>query len=149
EADRYVVSTDTGKTFRARFLVMATGQLSLPRKPDFAGLDDFTGEWAQTSQWRPVRIKGRRVGGIRTGSSGVQSVTAVSREAAQTYVFQRTAHYSLPVHNGPANHHQHDEIAADVRGVWQELLNTVGGAFLPPPVGKAGEFTPEQQQAYL
>src|SRR5262249_20072804 len=60
---RYHVETGAGEAITARFLVMATGNLSEPRKPAFLGLDDFQGEWVQTARWpaRPVQIEGRRV----------------------------------------------------------------------------------------
>jgi cation diffusion facilitator CzcD-associated flavoprotein CzcO len=147
--NRYIVTTDTGRTFTARFLVMATGQLSKPRRPPFAGLGEFTGEWAQTSRWRPVSTKDRRVAVIGTGSSGVQSVTAISREAAHTYVFQRTAHYCVPANNGPADETLHDEIAGDVDAAWRRLLETPGGAEYPPTPGKAGDFTAAEQRRIL
>ncbi len=149
ERDRWVVTTSTGRTFTTRFLVMATGQLSKPRKPAFPGLDEFTGEWCQTSQWRPVAISGKRVGVIGTGSSGVQSVTAISKEAAHTHVFQRTAHYVIPARNRPADEEEHRQIADDVRTVWRELLDSPGGALYPPPVGMAGDFTAARRWAIL
>ncbi len=47
--DGWEVDTDQGKTVRAAFCVMATGGLSAPKRPDFAGLDDFRGEWFHTA----------------------------------------------------------------------------------------------------
>ena len=46
-------------------------------------------------------FSGKRVGVIGTGSSGVQSIPIIAREAAHLTVFQRTASYSVPAHNGP------------------------------------------------
>src|SRR5690606_9792624 len=100
---RYTVRTDTGQVFETRFLIMATGQLSKARKPNFPGLDDFTGTWLLTSHWPKERVdlRGKRVGVIGTGSSGVQVITQVAKEAAQLTVFQRTANYVIPAQNGP------------------------------------------------
>ncbi len=147
--NRYRVTTDDGQVFTARFLVMAAGQLSKPRRPDFPGLDDFSGEWVQTSQWHPVEIKGRRVAVVGTGSSGVQSVTAIAKQAAHTYVLQRTPHYCVPARNRPSGEEDYAEIAGDVRGAWRRLLATPSGTFYPPPPGKAAEFTPDEQQRIL
>jgi cation diffusion facilitator CzcD-associated flavoprotein CzcO len=149
EANYYSVTTEAGETFTARFLVMATGQLSKARKPDFDGIDDFTGEWVQTSQWRDVPLEGKRVGVIGTGSSGVQAITVIGGIAEQTYVFQRTANFSIPAHNRPADPKRYARLAAKVPEVWDEILDSPGGIILPPVMGKAGDYPPEQQQAIL
>lgn len=148
-ANRYVITTESGDTVNARFLVMATGQLSRPRKPPFAGLDDFTGEWVQTSQWRDVAYEGKRVAVIGTGSSGVQTITAVAPVAAHTYVFQRTANYSIPAHNRPANQARYDRLAGKVKELWDELIHSPGGVVVPPVGGKARDYPSEQQQEML
>lgn len=146
---RYVIDTDGGESFSARFLVMATGQLSRPRKPNFDGLDDFTGEWVQTSQWHDVEYVDRRVGVIGTGSSGVQAITAMAPVAKHTHVFQRTANFSVPARNGPADQVRYMRLAGKVKEVWDELTKTPGGVTIPPVNGKAAEYMPEQQQAML
>jgi cyclohexanone monooxygenase len=48
-----------------------------------------------------VDFRGLRVGLVGTGSSGVQAIPAIAREAADLTVFQRTATYAVPGHNGP------------------------------------------------
>jgi cation diffusion facilitator CzcD-associated flavoprotein CzcO len=148
-ATHYVVTSEAGETFTARFLVMATGQLSKPRRPSFEGLDDFRGEWVQTASWHPVAIDGKRVGVIGTGSSGVQAITAISKTAAQTYVFQRTANYSIPAHNRSADKARKERLAGKVQEVWDEIIHTPGGLLLPPVMGKAGNFPAEQRQVIL
>ena len=151
EDNRYRVTTDTGRTFTARYLVMTTGQLSKARTPDFAGLEEFAGEWYQTSHWphEPVALAGRRVGVIGTGSSGVQAITAIAKEAAHLHVFQRTANYSVPAFNRPADKRKHARLAAKVEELYQEVMETPGGLILPPTRGPAGNYTYEQQQAML
>ncbi len=100
---RYDVETGSGQRFTCRFLLLATGNLSAARKPDFPGLDDFKGDWVQTSHWpdRDVQIAGKRIAVIGTGSSGVQAATALAERAGHLFVFQRTANYSVPAGNVP------------------------------------------------
>jgi len=101
DAARYDVMTSDGVIHKSRFLVMATGNLSEPRRPDFAGLDSFQGECHLTSAWpsEPVQFESRRVGVVGTGSSGVQVVTALAPVAEQLFVFQRSPNYSVPARN--------------------------------------------------
>jgi cation diffusion facilitator CzcD-associated flavoprotein CzcO len=98
EAAAWVVSTETGETLRAPFIVAATGILSAPLEPDIPGMASFTGTSLFTSRWpkADVDLAGKRVGVIGTGSTGVQLVPVVGREAAQLYVFQRSPAYTLP-----------------------------------------------------
>jgi cation diffusion facilitator CzcD-associated flavoprotein CzcO len=149
DAHRYTITTDTGRTIRARFLVMATGQLSKSRDPEFDGLDDFQGEWVQASHWRPVEIEGKRVAVIGTGSSGVQASTAIAAQAAQLSVMQRTPLYSMPARNAPFDRGRHARMGESVELAWQELLASPGGLTTLPPVGKTSEFPPLQQRALL
>ena len=84
-AARYRIATSTGMNVTCRFLVMATGQLSAARKPPFEDMDQFKGEIVRTSHWpeHEVKIAGRRVAVIGTGSSGVQTIPEVAKVASQ------------------------------------------------------------------
>jgi cyclohexanone monooxygenase len=100
---RWLVTTDQGAAFNARFCVMATGCLSMPNTPEIAGHDDFQGPIYHTGQWPAdgVDFTGVRVGLIGTGSSGVQSVPVIAEQAEHLTVFQRTPNYTMPAGNGP------------------------------------------------
>ena len=91
------------REIRARYCVMAAGNLSTPRVPDFKGLEDFKGKWYHSGLWphEGVDFTGLRVGVIGTGSSGVQMIPLIARQARHLHVFQRTANFSLPARNGP------------------------------------------------
>jgi cyclohexanone monooxygenase len=41
----WTVKTDKGHIATARYCIMATGNLSTPRRPNITGLDSFTGKW--------------------------------------------------------------------------------------------------------
>jgi len=102
-AGRWAVSADDGLAVSARFLVMATGCLSSANIPRFPGLASFTGRTVHTGQWphEPADFTGQRVGVIGTGSSAVQSIPVIARQADRLVVFQRTATYTVPARNGP------------------------------------------------
>ena len=57
------VRSEDGEHLEAKFLVMATGQLSVPQKPDLHGLDDFKGQWYHSARWpmEGVDFTGQRV----------------------------------------------------------------------------------------
>jgi len=103
KANEWTVKTDTGEEIRARYCVMAAGNLSTPRVPDFKGLQDFKGKWYHSGLWphEGVDFTGLRVGVIGTGSSGVQMIPLIAEQAKHLTVFQRTANFSLPARNTP------------------------------------------------
>ncbi|MFD0667063.1 flavin-containing monooxygenase [Ramlibacter sp. MAHUQ-53] len=102
-ANRWTVTTGNGQVLQARFCVMATGCLSNAQVPKFPGLDSFQGRWFHTGFWpkEGVDFTGQRVGIVGTGSTGIQVIPIVARQAAHLTVFQRTANYSIPLRNGP------------------------------------------------
>jgi len=79
-------------------VVAASGILSVPLEPDIPGMAGFAGRSLFTSRWpkEGFDLTGKRVGVIGTGSSGVQLIPVVAREALQLSVFQRSPTYTLP-----------------------------------------------------
>jgi cyclohexanone monooxygenase len=102
-ANEWTIKTDGGEEIRARYCLMAAGNLSTPRVPDFKGLKNFKGRWYHSGLWphEGVDFTGLRVGVIGTGSSGVQMIPIVAQQARHLTVFQRTANFSLPARNAP------------------------------------------------
>ena len=102
-ANRWTVQSESGETWRARFLTTAVGCLSTANVPAFPGLETFEGDWYHTGQWphEGVDFTGKRVGLIGTGSTGIQAAPVIAEQAGHLTVFQRTANYSVPANNGP------------------------------------------------
>jgi len=100
---RWTVRTSRGDEVSARFCIMATGCLSSAQVPSYPGLDRFRGKWYHTGHWphEGVDFAGQRVGVIGTGSSAIQSIPIIARQAAHLHVFQRTPNYSVPARNAP------------------------------------------------
>ena len=82
-ANLWTVTTDKGDVVEATYCIMATGNLSTPRVPDFKGLQNFKGKWYHTGLWpkEGVDFTGLRVGVIGTGSSGVQMIPHIAADA--------------------------------------------------------------------
>ena len=93
----WMVHTDPGGPARAQFLIMATGCLSAAKLPEIGGLERYRGRTHHTARWGKdeVRFDGMRVGVIGTGSSGIQSIPIIARQAADLTVFQRTPNFSM------------------------------------------------------
>ena len=117
DASRWTITTSGGETVSARHYVMATGCLSVPKDVDIEGADSFQGPTYFTSRWPHdgVDFTGMRVAVIGTGSSAIQSIPEIAKQAAQLTVFQRTPNFSMPANNGP-----------DVPAYKTELMEQIG-----------------------
>ncbi|HZZ86743.1 MAG TPA: NAD(P)/FAD-dependent oxidoreductase, partial [Caulobacteraceae bacterium] len=90
---RWTVTTDRGDEVSARYCVMATGCLSVPKEGvEIAGADSFHGPSWHTGRWphEGVDFTGKTVAVIGTGSSAIQSIPQIAAQAAHVTVFQRT-----------------------------------------------------------
>jgi cyclohexanone monooxygenase len=146
--NRWTVATDQGEVVTARFVIMATGCLSVPMEPDIAGKDDFEGETYHTGRWphEAVDFSGKRVAVIGTGSSAIQSIPIIAEQAAHLTVFQRTPNHSVPARNAPLD----GDLEARIKASYAEFrarnaLEPIGfGARHPVNPGSALEATDEE-----
>ena len=101
EAAHWVIQTNQGDAFKARFLVMSNGPLNRPKLPGIPGIDDYKGHTFHTSRWDYGYTGGdahggltgladKRVGIIGTGATAVQCVPHLAEGAKELFVFQRT-----------------------------------------------------------
>jgi cation diffusion facilitator CzcD-associated flavoprotein CzcO len=120
-AERWTVSTDTGESVSARFVIMATGTLSVSKLPEVPGLERYQGRTHHTARWGKdeVRFDGLRVAVIGTGSSGIQSIPLIAEQAADLTVFQRTPNFSTPAGNRPLDPDEVAAMKADYRA-WRQ-----------------------------
>jgi len=132
--------------YRVRFLIMATGNLSEPKPVDIPGFEAFGGRVYRTSTWpkEGVDFTGMRVGVIGTGSTGIQAIPLIAKQAAALTVFQRTPNYSMPAHNRPLT----DEYLAQVRASFparrEMARNSDGG--VPFPATRTAAFEISEQE---
>ncbi len=134
EQQVWVVSTDDGKVQRARYVISAAGTLSVPKKLDFRGVENFTGEVLMTGNWlEDVDLSGRRIGVIGTGSSGIQVISQAAKVSGELFVFQRTPNYATPVGNAPTDPAQ--EAAEKAR--YREIREASRNHFVGVPYDEA------------
>jgi cation diffusion facilitator CzcD-associated flavoprotein CzcO len=148
--NRWTIRTDHDDELSAQFLVMATGCLSSTNIPDFPGLDSFEGATYHTGRWPHdgVDFTGQRVGVIGTGSSAIQSIPIIARQARELTVFQRTASYSIPARNGPLSEEEKRTIKRDYAGfrARNSLMQTAIGSRLPVSESSAVATAPDERE---
>jgi len=142
------VETDRGDRVSAKFCVMAVGCLSAPNRPNFKGLEDFRGPIYHTGEWPKagVDFTGLRVGVIGTGSSAIQSIPIIARQASALTVFQRTATYSVPAWNEKLTPEYRQSIKADYPALRAKARARPTGFYFPFNMKSALEASPEERE---
>ena len=148
--NEWTLRTEGGEEIRARYCIMASGNLSTPRVPNFKGIGSFKGKWYHSGLWphEGVDFTGLRVGVIGTGSSGVQMIPLIARQAKHLHVFQRTANFSLPARNAPMEEERESRHKAEYPARRRAAYDTpfaIGG--YPRPTQSALDVTEEERNA--
>lgn len=100
---------DKTYSLKCKFVINATGQLNEPLMPDF--MKDYQKnssanttnkghdfQWCHTARWLPSmeELKGKTVAVVGNGSSGVQTVQAITPVVKHLYLFARTPKWLIP-----------------------------------------------------
>ena len=148
-AGRWIVESDQGDRVSAKYLITGIGCLSAGQVPDIKGLDTFEGDWYHTGSWphEGVDFTGKRVGVIGTGSSGVQSIPVIARQAGQLYVFQRTPQYTIPARHHTVDKAFLDEVKGRYDEIWAKAKTSAGGFPVDPVDRSALEVSEDERRA--
>jgi cation diffusion facilitator CzcD-associated flavoprotein CzcO len=141
-------TTDRGETLEAPYCVMATGPLSVPKDPDIPGIDRFKGQLLRAQKWphEPVRFEGKRVGIIGTGSTGIQIIQTVGRQAGELFVFQRTPSFTLPMRNHVLEPDYVAEMKRHYRAMRELMRNNPTGGTRPATSRPFFSLPPSQRR---
>jgi len=125
----WTVAFEDGTRLRSRFVVSATGVLSVPYWPSIPGRDRYQGEAYHTGQWPkdPVDFVGKRVAVIGTGASAVQMIPEVAKEVGELVVYQRTPNWNSPLNNGEITNEEQAEIQATYDQIYESCMNSFAG----------------------
>jgi cation diffusion facilitator CzcD-associated flavoprotein CzcO len=147
-ANRWIIQTDRGNRVSARFCIMATGCLSTPKDPDIKGLESFQGTVYHTARWPQENIDftGQQIGIIGTGSSGIQVIPIIARQASNLFVFQRTPNFSVPAHNAPLSPEVIEDWKANYTAHRQRARTSRMGFLIEYEVKSALEVSPEERE---
>jgi cation diffusion facilitator CzcD-associated flavoprotein CzcO len=132
-ASRWVIETNRGDRFRAKFVAMGTGPMTIPKLPGIPGIETFQGYMFHTARWdygytggdragAPMEnLADKRVGIIGTGATAVQCIPPLARDSGELFVFQRTPS-SIDIRN---NHPIDPDEFAELEPGWQQkwLMN--------------------------
>jgi len=141
------LETTDGDHFAARFCIMATGCLSSINKPSLKGLENFNGDVVHTGSWpkEEVMFDGKRVAVVGTGSSAIQSIPEIAKQAERLFVFQRTPNYAVPANNAPLDDEVQRAIKADYPALRARAKTKRNGIDFPIPTRSAMGVSDEER----
>ncbi len=147
---RWTIHTDTGETIDTQFFVTCGGMLSAPITGQFEGQDSFAGQLVYTSSYpkEGVDVRGKRVGVVGIGATGIQVIQTIAPDVGQLTVFARTPQYVIPMKN--PKYSEADQQAYKAR--FDELRKTIPHTFTGFEYDFEhvwAELTPEQRQDVL
>lgn len=116
------LTIEDGRELTCRFVIMATGLLSIPTLPRLEGMDSFKGRSFHTFYWphEPVDLAGKKVAVIGTGATGIQVIGEIADKVGELTVFQRRPNWSAPLNNSPIS----ETRMAGIRSRYDEIFAT-------------------------
>ncbi|QOZ35779.1 NAD(P)/FAD-dependent oxidoreductase [Bradyrhizobium sp. CCBAU 53421] len=144
------VTLESGAQYSCRFLITAIGPLSTPTLPRIEGRDDFTGQSFHTARWpkQKVDFTGKRVAVIGTGATGIQTIQTIAGEVGHLTVFQRTANWAAPLHNGKIDAETQAKIKAGYPEIFARCKETFACFVHTPDPRGAFEVSDAEREAF-
>lgn len=139
------IALSSGERLQTKYFITGVGNISATFTPDINGLYDFKGETYHTGNWpkeESISFKGKKVGVIGTGSSGVQCIPKIAKEAEELVVFQRTPNYIIPANNYEFTEKEQKEYKERYFEIRNGIRNSEGGT----PYRKYGKSALEESE---
>lgn len=147
----WVVTSDDGESMTAVFVLTAVGLVSAPNLPSFKNLESYLGDWYHTGRWPKagVDFTGKRVAVIGTGSTGIQVIPEIAKQAAELTVFQRTPNYVVPLRNRELSAAEQAQTKSQYPEIWKRIRQHPFALDLKNPERMANGASPEElEQVY-
>lgn len=121
ETNTWTVQNSTGPNLEANYLVTGVGLLSKQNFPVYPGIDKYKGKLYHSGAWpKQYDFKGKRVGVLGNGSTGVQIITDIADYVKQLVCFQRTPQYVVPSGDKVATPEHRAEVNANYDAIWKQ-----------------------------
>lgn len=148
---RWVVALSTGQMLKVKYLITGLGLLSKTNFPNIHNLDKFQGKLYHTARWpedAAANLRGKRVGVIGNGSTGVQVITAIAKadQVKQLLSFQRNPQYSVPAGNGPVSAEYRKNLNDTYDDVWAQAKSSLFAYGFQETSRSIFSVTPEERE---
>jgi cation diffusion facilitator CzcD-associated flavoprotein CzcO len=137
-----------GGTLTAKYLVSGMGVLSQAIFPSIPGTGSFKGQKYHTAHWPRdgVDLKGKRVGLIGLGASGIQVVPTIAPEVDEFFVFQRTPNFIVETSNDKVSASEMQHVREHYDEIFEKAANHPFGVAMDFAEYSAVDVTPEERE---
>ncbi|VUC29424.1 unnamed protein product [Clonostachys rosea] len=154
EKRMWLLTDDKGVKYSTRFLITGVGILSAPQLPNIPGISSFKGQAYHTSRWprdfdMARDLKDKRIGVIGTAATGIQTITAISKEPGvkSLTVFQRTASWSAPLRNTPISPERMAQYKTQYDSIFEQCAKAPQGFLYGPDPRNTFDVSEEERIA--
>jgi cation diffusion facilitator CzcD-associated flavoprotein CzcO len=153
EAGRWTVQTEQGHVATCKHLLLCTGSTYKQHVPTWEGIEQYSGTLLHSSKWPKggVDAHGKRVAVIGSGSTALQLVQEMAKEAKELVTLVRTPNIALPMKQRKISWEEQDSM----KGFFNGLLKTAARAsfgglpYNPPPVPSPQMLSEEDREKFL
>lgn len=148
---RWTITTGSGDTIDAQFLITCCGMLSAPLTSVFPGQDTFQGVLVHTGRYpkEKLDLAGKRVGVVGNGATGIQVIQTIAGEVGSLKVFVRTPQYIIPMKNPKYGPKEVDAYKARLEEFRKTLPHSFTGFEYDFTNGNWKDLAPDQRHAVL
>lgn len=149
--NKWAIYCDDGTVYRASVFIAAIGFAAKRAFPEWEGLDTFEGIIHHSSFWplEGVDVRGKKVGVVGTGATGVQIAQECSKEAGELTVFQRTPNMCCPMRQEKLTVEEQEKDKIAYPDVFKERLTHYAGFMYSSQSFKTFDHTPEEREAFF
>ncbi|OCK78384.1 FAD/NAD(P)-binding domain-containing protein [Lepidopterella palustris CBS 459.81] len=150
DTNKWTVHCNNGQTIRTSFFIPAIGFSAKRYFPDWEGLDTFKGVMHHSSFWprEGIDVRGKKMGVVGTGATGIQIVQECAKEAGELIVFQRTPNTCCPMNQAALSVKEQEKHKADYPAIFKERLTHDAGFMYSRRDILTFSHTPEQREAF-
>ncbi|KAL1596426.1 hypothetical protein SLS60_009072 [Paraconiothyrium brasiliense] len=153
EIGRWTVRTEQGHVATCKHLLLCTGSTYKQHVPPWEGVDQYNGTLLHSSKWPKdgIDAHGKRVAVIGSGSTALQIVQDMSKDAKELITLVRTPNIALPMKQRKLSFEEQDSL----RGFLHHILKTAARAsfggfpYNPPPVSSPQMLSEAERERFL
>ncbi|GLI80352.1 hypothetical protein PoHVEF18_008706 [Penicillium ochrochloron] len=144
---RWTLQTNTGLTATCKYVIAATGSSYKKHYPQFKGLETFKGTLVHAADYpASLCVKGKRVGVIGNGASGLQIVQTLAKEDCELNVFIRTPCFTVPMRQRSIPPEEAEMMKGYYDGIFDRCYKSASGFAHNTRFQSAHQATPEERK---
>lgn len=128
ETGRWTCTAADGLRATCKYLVVATGSSYKAYYPSFPGLEGYNGRIVHPADYPDdLEVRGKRVGIVGNGASGLQVVQELAKKDCELKVFIRTPAIALPMKQRQISPDEADSLKGFYQGIFEKCYRSQHG----------------------